>query len=408
MLIVVQPLSAGTRLASRLVEVGISCLIPTQFPDLLPAEVHAGARVVDWHPDQGLPALLRLVEESGETPRGVVAGFEYVVGEAAELARALGLPALSPETVEAVRQKDVMRECCVKHDIAVPGSVAVTADEVGRSPFAFPVVVKPVDWGGSLAVSLAHDDEAYRRACARIHRYAEVKFHHNPRRVALVEEYVDGPEFSIEGWVDPAGLHLASITTKFVSAPPWFFEMGHVATPPHRSPHGELLRDFTERVVAAFNIAVGPFHVETRIARDGRPVLIEVGARLAGDSIPELVRAGPGVDLYLAATEAACGRRYPHPATSSLSAGLAFVTTDRPGTFAGSLSGLEPFLRAEEFDRVLFEAEPGAVLDPDDIFHNRVAQVHFTGDRGRVEELVDAVIRNVRVDIADKEGSRHE
>ncbi|GAA1783512.1 hypothetical protein GCM10009682_01990 [Luedemannella flava] len=406
MLIIVQPLSAGTAATRRLVAAGVRCLVPTQYPELLPPDVHAGARVVAWHPDQGVRGLLDLVEEAGEPPTGVVAGFEYVVDVAAELARALGLPALSRDTGEAVRQKDVMRERCVKHDIAVPGSVAVGPGQVDEPPFAFPVVVKPADWGGSLGVSLARDAAEYHRACAEIHEYGDVLFHHNPRRVALVEEYVEGPEFSIEGWVDAAGMHLASITTKFVSAPPRFYEMGHVATPPDDSPHGPLLRAFAEQVVAAFDITVGPFHIETRIAGDGRPVLIEVGARLAGDCIPELVKAGPGVDLYLAAAEAARGGRYDATAPAPRTAGLAFVTADRAGVFAGSLSGLERFAAADEFVRVEFEVGPGAALDPDDIFNNRVAQVYFTGDRARVEELVAAVLSDVRVDIADKEGSR--
>ncbi|MFE0526055.1 acetyl-CoA carboxylase biotin carboxylase subunit family protein [Micromonospora parva] len=405
MLIVVQPLSAGIQLANRLVTAGVPCLIPTQFPDLLPAEVHSGARVVDWHPDHGVPALLALVERLGVTPTGVIAGFEYAVGPAAELARALGLPALSQDTAEAVRQKDVMRERCVKHGIAVPASITIPADDVGECPFAFPVVVKPADWGGSLMVRLARDADEYQRACAEIHRYGEVKFHHDPRRVALVEEYVEGPEFSLEGWVDAAGVHLVSITTKLVGALPQFFEMGHIATPPQSSPHGQLLHEFAAQVVAAFDITVGPFHIETRIAADDRPVLIEVGARLAGDCIPELIMAGPGVDLYLATAEAARGGTYLDEPVSSVSAGVAFVTTDRPGAFAGSVSGIEPFLDVDEFDRIVFEAERGVALDPDDIFHNRVAQVYFVGDPGRVENLVAAVLRDVRVDISDKEGS---
>lgn len=406
MIVIVQPLSAGIQLTGRAVEAGITCLIPTQFPELLPAAVHAAAHVVKWHPDQGVPALLDLVEEAGAVPAGVVAGFEYTVPEAADLARALGLPALSRETTEAVRQKDVMRERCRQYAIAVPGSVPVTADDVGEPPFPFPVVVKPVDWGGSLMVRLARDADEYLRACEEIHRAGEVKFHNNPRRVALAEEFVEGPEFSIEGWVDGDGMHLASITTKFVSAPPQFFEMGHVATPPERSPYGPLLTAFAGRVVDAFDINVGPFHIETRIAADGRPYLIEVGARLAGDYIPELIHAGPGVDLYLAAVDAACGKRHEGRAASPLSAGVAFVTTDRAGAFAGSMSGIEPYLEAPEFQRLVVEAEHGAVLDPDDIFSNRVAQVYFAGDRGRVEKLVGAVLRDVKVDIADKEGIR--
>ncbi|MER6997957.1 ATP-grasp domain-containing protein [Streptomyces sp. NPDC000410] len=406
MLIIVQPLSAGVQLALRAVESGHRCLIPTQFPELLPAEVHASARVVDWHPDHGVPALLHHTEQARTAPAGVVAGFEYIVPEAADLARALGLPALSRATALAVRQKDVMRGRCAERGIAVPGSALVTSGSRGEPPFPFPVVVKPVDCGGSLMVSLARDPEEYARACAEIHRADEVKFHNNPRRTALVEEFVEGPEFSVEGWVDDAGVHVASITTKFVSQPPQFFEMGHIATAPEQSPYGRLLADFTHRVIDAFDIDVGPFHVEARLDRGGRPVLIEVGARLAGDCIPELIHAGPGVDLYLAAIAAACGERYEEGESSPQSAGVAFVTTDRPGEFAGSVSGLEPHLGTPEFQSLVWEADKGMTLDPDDIFTNRVAQVHFRGDLARVDELVGAVLREAEVDITDKEGIR--
>ncbi|MFI6120771.1 acetyl-CoA carboxylase biotin carboxylase subunit family protein [Streptomyces sp. NPDC051064] len=399
MLIVVQPLSAGARLVSRVVQSGVPCLIPTQFPELLPPEVTAAATVVDWHPDQGVPGLLRCVEESGGRPTGVVAGFEYVVPESAELARSLGLPALGADAAEAVRQKDVMRRRCAERAVSFPRSVAVPPEAAGPCPLPFPVVVKPVDCGGSLLVSLCRDQEEYEQACASVHYPGEVKFHPSPRRIALVEEYVEGPEFSLDGWVDAGGPHVASVTTKFVSDPPYFFETGHIATAPAHSPYGEVLEEFARSVVAAFDLSVGPFHIETRIDRERGPVLIEVGARLAGDNIPELVLAGPGVDLCAAAADAARGRRHPEPPVSPVSAGLAFVTTARPGPYAGTLTGFEPFPEAPEFRGLVPEADPGAVLDPDDIFSNRVARIHFEGTLDRVEHLVASVIKDVMVDI---------
>ncbi|GHG17370.1 ATP-grasp domain-containing protein [Streptomyces hydrogenans] len=406
MLIVVQPLSAGVRLTARMVAAGVPCLVPTQFPELLPPEVRAGATVVDWHPDAGVAGLLRLVEkavaETGTAPSGVIAGFEYAVPEAAELARTLGLPALDAPAAEAVRQKDVMRRRCEERGVAHPRSIAVGPDEAGPCPLPFPVVVKPVDCGGSLMVSLCRDEEEYARARAVVHDPGEeVKFHPNPRRTAVVEEYVEGPEFSLDGWVDADGPHLASVTSKFLSAPPDFFEMGHIATAPECSPHGEVLERFARQVVAAFDLTVGPFHIETRIVRGRGPVLIEVGARLAGDNIPELVLAGPGVDLCAATADAARGLSHDPGALSPVSAGLAFVTTDRSGTFTGTLHGIDAFTEAAEFRGLLPEEEPGAVLDPGDIFRNRVARIHFEGDLDRVERLVASVLAEVRVGVED-------
>ena len=409
MLIVVQPVSAGAELARQAVRSGQPCLIATTFPEQLAPEVHDGARVMPWRQEQGLPELLRLVAEAGQPPSGVVAGFEYAVPDAAELARALGLPALSAATAVAVRRKDVMRRRCLEHGIAVPGSVALTSDPLDTPPpFPYPVVVKPVDFGGSLMVSLARTDAEYLRACREIlgARAEQVMFHADPHGVVLVEEYVEGPEFSIEGWVDVAGVHLASVTTKFVSPLPRFYELGHIATAPAHSPVGARLSDFAQRVVRAFGISVGPFHIETRIAADLTPVLIEVGARLAGDRIPDLIRSGPGVDLYQATIDAARGTRHPTPAPSATSAGLAYLTAGLPGEFAGTVSGLDSFTDAPEFGGLVWESAPGTALDPDDIFTNRVAHCLFRGALPRVTDLVTALLQHVTVDLVDKDGIR--
>ncbi|KIX78675.1 ligase, partial [Streptomyces sp. MBRL 601] len=96
---------------------------------------------------------------------------------------------------------------------------------------------------------------------------------------------------------------------------------------------------------------------------------------------------------------------------SPVSAGLAFVTADRPGAFSGTLPGVDAYTGAAEFRALLPEAEPGALLDPGDIFSNRVARIHFEGDLDRVEHLVASVLADVKADVdgvghQDKEGAR--
>ena len=63
-----------------------------------------------------------------------------------------------------------MRSRCRQHGIAVPGSVAATAERVDEPPLPFPVIVKPVDCGGSLMVTLARDTGEHLRACAPLGR----------------------------------------------------------------------------------------------------------------------------------------------------------------------------------------------------------------------------------------------
>ncbi|MGL5825298.1 MAG: ATP-grasp domain-containing protein [Nocardioides sp.] len=391
MIVIVQPISAGTRLVSRAAEASYRCLVPTSFPDQVPA--HDNVQPVQWNPVSGVDGLLRCVERADEEINGVIAGFEYVVAEAAGLAAAVGCPGLSEFTTGAVRNKDLMRSVAAAQGIAVPRSVAV--DTVAEPPLPLPVVVKPADWGGSLGVRLASTREEYAAGCAAILTEPDVRYHHAPRRTILVEEFVEAAEFSIEGWVDPAGVHVVGITRKFTTAPPRFFEIGHVTTAPAFAAHGALLADFAADVVRAFEITTGSFHIEAFLRDDG-PTLVEVGARLGGDQITDLVLSGPGIDLCLAAVDAAIGRAHEYSEPSEVSAGVAFVTATRSGRFAG-LDGLDAFRDEPEFDSVVDEVPVGTAMDPDDIFANRAAAAFFTGDAQRVELLVDQVLYEVRV-----------
>jgi biotin carboxylase len=123
----------------------------------------------------------------------------------------------------------------------------------------------------------------------------------------LVEEYVAGPEVSVETF----GSEIVGVTAKHLGRLPSFVECGH------DFPVGPLIGAGRVEAVAmaaveALGLGFGPAHTEIRLAPRG-PVVIEVNPRLAGGRIPTLVRLATGIDLVGATIDATIGAARPLP-----------------------------------------------------------------------------------------------
>jgi hypothetical protein len=116
----------------------------------------------------------------------------------------------------------------------------------------------------------------------------------------IVEEYLDGPELSIESF-SFAGRHIVfgiNMETKFEknSANP-FVEIAHQMPAPVPPEQLKAARDYTVAFLDAVGIADGPSHTELKLTSKG-PRIIETHARVGGDFLTDLVRLTTGYDLY--------------------------------------------------------------------------------------------------------------
>ncbi len=165
------------------------------------------------------------------------------------------------------------------------------------------MVVKPVQGSGSLGVRLCGGpDEVSAHAGELLAATANERGLTAPRSI-LVEEYLTGPEFSVEVF----GTEAVTTVAKHLGPHPMFVEIGHdvpAALPPGAE---HALRDSAVRAVRALGLGWGAAHVELRLT-DGRAAVIEVNPRLAGGMIPELVRRAHDIDLVDAQVLAALGR----------------------------------------------------------------------------------------------------
>ncbi|MEU6389320.1 ATP-grasp domain-containing protein [Streptomyces sp. NPDC046939] len=152
-----------------------------------------------------------------------------------------------------------------------------------------PCIVKPVDTEASLGVSHIRTAEDTEAALRRVGPY-------HLERGVVVEEFMDGEEYSVEGISVGNRHHLIAVTRKFTE-PDTFVSRGHVVPAPLAPDEHDTVTEFVTRVLDAFGFHDCPSHTEVMLTSRG-PRIIEMHNRVAGDAIMDLVRLSTGVDLY--------------------------------------------------------------------------------------------------------------
>lgn len=166
----------------------------------------------------------------------------------------------------------------------------------------YPCIMKPTDNAGSRGVVLCHSRE-------ELEREYEYSHHESRGGMVIIEEYLQGPEFSIEVMVVDGEPHVLQITDKLTTGAPHFVEMGHSQPTRQNEENREKIRDLAVRACKAVGINIGPAHVEMILTKDG-PKMVELGARMGGDCITtHLVPLSTGIDMVGCTIQLACGEK---------------------------------------------------------------------------------------------------
>jgi len=212
---------------------------------------------------------------------------------AATVAHELGLPGPGVSAARAARSKTRQRAAAAAAGLIVPAWREVHGPDDIRAFYEGcrrPAVLKPVDAAASTAVYRV-DDEA-----SALSRWSEVR-RFSPTATGIVEEYVPGPEISVEAVFARTRLVFSSVTRKLSGGPSGFLELGHVVRPSAAEPDAGRAAAEVDRVAQAWGLGSGVMHAEFKTGAD-RWTLVEAAVRPGGDLIPELVRRTHGVDLY--------------------------------------------------------------------------------------------------------------
>jgi biotin carboxylase len=242
--------------------------------------------------------LCDLVRRAGA---GAIAttGSEVALKATAHAAERLGLPFYAdPETVRRCQDKDAMRSAYSAEGLAVPSFARCEALEPARS-FArargFPLVVKPARGWGQRGVARVEDEAELAHAFDEAQRHSASA----GLPVVVVEEWIEGREYSVNGWVEDGRLASYCVTERI--------------TVPGRRPLGVMIAEVypsglndedcarvigeARRGARALGHLRGPCYSQVALGPRGC-FLLETAARLGGGFDADVTKLASGVDLY--------------------------------------------------------------------------------------------------------------
>ena len=218
----------------------------------------------------------------------------------------LHLAGIDAATAIRATNKAEMRKAFERFGTPSPRAIAVQSAaeaQAAARQIGYPVIVKPGRNSGSRGITKLSGDEGA-DALASAFDYA---FHESRDPVVLVEEFVDGPEFSIEILVWNGRPRVLTVTDKETTGAPHFVETGHSEPTQQPAEARAAIEGAAVAGVKALGIDWAAAHAEVRLSSRG-PVLMEIGARLGGDFITtELVPRSSGIDMVAGAIRLALG-----------------------------------------------------------------------------------------------------
>jgi biotin carboxylase len=221
-------------------------------------------------------------------------GSDQAVLPTAQLAERLGLPGLPVETARTVADKRRMRAAFEKRKVRCPkGREAASFEEAEQAfhQLGAPVVVKPVDGSAQRGVTEVRAEGELADAVDRALAASKAS-------AIVLEQYLDGDEFTVNGFLLAGEYFPMSVTRRLLYPPP---PLGVCIA--HRYPslleNEQPLFDLAHKASLAVGLDTGPSYVQVRM-RDGAPWAIEVGARLGGGKDAELAKLVTGFDAIRA------------------------------------------------------------------------------------------------------------
>ncbi len=195
------------------------------------------------------------------------------------VANRLNLPSNSDKCTLITTNKYEMRSILSANNLPSPKFQLISSIcEIDLAEFQFPLIIKPIDRSGSRGITKITDVNEIEGA---INNSKKVSFSDK----VLIEEFVEGIEYSVE-FISQNGVHnFLQLTEKFTSGSPHFIERGHLAP-------ARIDKDIENKIIELINDSLnvlevknGASHSEIKVNKNGEIKIIEIASRMGGDYI---------------------------------------------------------------------------------------------------------------------------
>lgn len=313
------------------------------------------------------------------------------------LARAcekLGLIGPDFSTAITATDKGVMIHAFEENNVEHPKFIVVDKEtnvEEISNEFEYPVITKPTDNSGSRGIMLVNSAEELRDALL----YSS----QNGREGnVILEEYMSGPEVSVEVMVIDSKAHVLQVTDKMTTGAPHFVEIGH--SQPSRLSKKSLdeIKNLAGKAALAVGIKNGPAHAEIILTKNG-PKMVEIGARMGGGCITtHLVPLSTGINMTKAAIQTALGEKAEIEPKFEKGSAIRFIIP--PVGIVKSIKGKEEAERIPGVQLVEIQCEVGQMLQELENGTCRIGYVIAQGDTPeKAVEICEKALDKIQIEV---------
>ncbi len=254
-------------------------------------------------------------------------------------------------------------------------------------------ILKPADNSASRGVILI--DKNKNPDLEEIYRYS---MQYSRSGKALVEEYMTGPEVSVESYTVNGEPNIITITDKMVTEQPFFVEIGHTEPSRLSIEQQEEIKKVAEDAIRAIGMCNGPNHTEIKMTPNGAK-LVEIAARLGGDFITSrLVPLSTGVDMIECSFSTLLNEKVCYQNTLSRGSAIRFIQGEK-----GILSGIEGIEEAKKMpgvQEVELYMKPGESIKRLENSSDRVGHIIAIGkDADEADYNVTNALRKIKINI---------
>lgn len=207
----------------------------------------------------------------------------------ARIAKELNLPFYSIETAQWSTDKYQMKQRFIEGGVpCAQGRLIHSADEA--NDLFFPVICKPRDNSGSRGVKLCRDVN-------ELQECIDEALENSKLDSVLVEEFIEGREFSIESLHYDGKSEVIQFTEKKTTEFPYNVELGHKQPANLTEKERQQIREIISKIACCMHFENCPSHTELKVNERGIFV-IETSPRLGGDYITStLTPLSTGINL---------------------------------------------------------------------------------------------------------------
>ncbi len=235
---------------------------------------------IDLKDRDGIAEYALRLKETSSLKAVFTAGTDFSAN-AAYASNKCGFYSHSYEACVNASEKALMRQCFKNARVPSPNFILIEKKGLRNiltpqvvAGLKFPYVVKPVDNMGARGCRLVRNKDELFLAVDEA-----LKFSRSGK--ALLEEYMEGPEFSIDALVYNGKFIVTGFADRHIYFPPYFIEMGH--TMPTHIPYEQfvgLIKTFA-RGAKSLGLSHGAAKADIKWTKDG-PMVGEIAARLSG------------------------------------------------------------------------------------------------------------------------------